>query len=407
MALDQRCEREMDTAQVRALRERASELLRQKAVSDPPAWSRAVAAALCAARMSLTPEHFALVFAFIEKESSFVAHGLLPDQPHALRKIAYPIIDDVFAQDPRAFERLIGKGQASELAPVMLALLRKTGIADAQTARATFDDYYQQYDWHLVRTEWDLEHQFVDDINEIAQTNTAVGFLLRTLFDLRPSIHERLQQRSLFRTVGPLQVSIAFAQRTTAQADTAYTDAQLRKMLYTIEGGVYFGTRRLKGLSAVYRQESSLDASAVQFIAIDYTGGRYRARNAALIDQLSRLGGVPLAQSSRMSSAAEWKLLLALAGELVAAGADLGQADDASAIAQAFQRDFFNRRLEQSKLYSYVKTEYSRRFGEAPAYASLPDTCRHSYKGGYVCLDSAARRIGAMFEENCAALGCS
>jgi hypothetical protein len=405
-AIDQRCEQQIETVEVRALRARASRLLNSKSVSEPDAWCRAVAKALCATDMPLTPEHFALILAFIEKESSFVAHGLLPEQPHPLKKIAYRVIDDVFRENTQSFERIFGKGGTAKVVSVILDLLKKIEVFSSDIAKRKFDEYYEKYEWNRVRTEWDVENQVVDDVFRIADSPTPVGLLLRTLFDLKPRIQEPLRRRSLFRTVGPLQVPVGDALRIASEDGLTYDKAQIRHILYSIRGGVYFGVRRLQSIAEIYLSHSELNAKVAGFIAIDYTAFRYLARNSALIKQFSRLSGMRIPIHTDLFTKKVENALLPLAAAMLATSDSSQNTVSPIDIVKKFRRESLGLDIEQNALYAYIKAQYQSQFNEKPGYAAIPNKCTRSYKGGDICLSGVAHSVSEKFDGYCAAIGC-
>jgi len=407
-----RCTPWPTTAALQPLRARAIGLLGQRGIREPEAWTDAVLVALCAAQLPASAENVSLVFALIERESSFHPHGLLPNAPGAWRKLAYRAIDDLLAAELRDFERLLGREAAGRFVGHAMGALREVGLLDRERLRRSFDRHDERFGWsRRVFTEWDVEHFVARDLLTLADEVTPLGLLLRGALAWEPRWRELLGDGRLFRSVGPLQVQPEAAVDIAAEDHIALDLARARALLYTVQGGVYFGVRQLKPVIAAYTAERALTESSAGFVAADWRQGFvFACRDAALVTQIARLAGRSLPPDTSLSSPPVRALLLSLGATLAtppgasapgAAGADHAAAVDALLAAAGSPA------LGQVPLYGRLRAAYRSRFGVEPASAVVPDLQYASAKTGRYRLRDVVDDTRRRFVANCARLGCA
>lgn len=222
---------------------------------DRPAWGAAVHAALGAAGQPRDAHHACMVLAVIEQESGYEADPVVPGLGAAARR----------ALDDSARERLGRFGPA-----VVGQVLDTRATPDGPTFGARLAE---------VRTERELDLLFRDMVAHFAGRAPGLSRAVRTLF---PAVEERINP---VRTAGSMQVAVAWVQEHPAAAGE--TPAVLRDTLYTRDGGVLWGTRRLFAHGG--------DEIAPLHRFADYNAGLYASRNAAFQEALAGLSGEALA----------------------------------------------------------------------------------------------------------------
>jgi hypothetical protein len=225
-----------------AARARIAALL-PASVSDRAGWAADVQAAFAALGIAPETSNICAVIAVTGQESSFEADPSVPDLPRIARE---------------EIDRRAGRLGIPALA-VHVALRIPSG--DGRS-------YGERID--AARTERDLSEIFDGFIGEIP--------LGRRLFGgLNP-----------VRTGGPMQVSVAFAERQAQSGGYPYPVAgSIRDEVLTRRGGLYFGIAHLLDYPAAY------DDLLYRFA--DFNAGRWASRNAAFQDAVSRASGIPLA----------------------------------------------------------------------------------------------------------------
>jgi hypothetical protein len=120
-----------------------------------------------------------------------------------------------------------------------------------------------------------------------ARTEKELSMLFEQLIDAVPLGHRLLANANPVRTGGPMQVSIAFAERHADNGGYPYpVEGSIRHEVFTRRGGMYFGIAHLLGYPAPYPKPLYRFA--------DFNAGHYASRNAAFQHAVSVATGIPL-----------------------------------------------------------------------------------------------------------------
>jgi hypothetical protein len=213
-------------------------------VPDRAGWAVDLYAAFAALNVDPSPSNLCAALAVAEQESGFRVDPAVPNLP----KIAWDEID-------RRAERL---GVPKLLVHGALQLSSPNGKS-----------YSERLD--TVKTEKDLSEIFEDFIGMVPMGR-------RLFAGLNP-----------VRTAGPMQVSIAFAERQVKDKPYPYPmeGSSIRHEVFSRRGGLYFGVAHLLDYPAPY------DRPLYRFA--DFNAGRYASRNAAFQNAASLASGIPLA----------------------------------------------------------------------------------------------------------------
>lgn len=228
---------------VRAVHGRALlESLIPASVTDRAGWTLDIYAALSAMDIPQTAETFCAVIATTEQESDFRADPSVPGLPD----IAWREID-------KQSERI---GMPKLVVQKALKLQSSDGKS-----------YSERLD--TVQTERQLSELFEDFIGRVPMG--------KTFFAARNPV----------RTGGPMQVSVAFAEKYAASKNYPYPVAgSIRHEVFTRRGGIYFGIAHLLDYPASY------DSPIYRFA--DYNAGQYSSRNAAFQNAVTLASGTAL-----------------------------------------------------------------------------------------------------------------
>ncbi|MEO5560199.1 MAG: DUF1615 domain-containing protein [Dokdonella sp.] len=206
-------------------------------------WATDIYAAFAALDIDPTAQNLCATLAVTEQESTFTTNPLVP----GLGKTARAEID-----------------RRAEQHHVPLFLVAGAMRMSSSNGKR----YGDRID--AVRTEQDLSRIYEDLISKVP--------LGKRLFaDSNP-----------VRTAGPMQVSVAFAERQVQEHPYPYPiDDSIRHEVFTRRGGMYFGIAHLLGYPTDYTQPLYRFA--------DFNAGHYASRNAAFQNAVSLASGIPLA----------------------------------------------------------------------------------------------------------------
>jgi hypothetical protein len=212
-------------------------------VANTDGWAIDIYAAFESLGIPVTTEHICGVLAVIEQETTFQVDPAVPGLPAIARREI----------DARAASHHIPKFLVS----AALELRSPNGLS-----------YAERLD--RARTEQDLSELFEDFIRGVPLGERLFG-------DLNP-----------VRTGGPMQVSIAFAERQAKERRYPYPmTGTVRTEVFTRRGGLYFGIAHLLDYAAPY------DDMLYRFA--DFNAGHLASRNAAFQNAVNITSGKRLA----------------------------------------------------------------------------------------------------------------
>ena len=219
-------------------------VVRQKmpaSVKDRDAWAQSLAKTFASQKLAPTEENICSVLAVAQQESNYQADPAVP----GLNKIAWQEID-----------------RRAEKMHIPVFLVHTALKINSPNGKS----YSERLD--SVKTEKQLSAIFDDFIGMVPMGQKLFG-------SLNP-VH----------TGGPMQVSIAFAE----QHQNNYPwkmDGTVRQEVFTLRGGLWFGTYHLLNYPANY--------TAPIYRFADFNAGWYASRNAAFQYAVSKATGVKLA----------------------------------------------------------------------------------------------------------------
>lgn len=403
----------MAEGDIAALHGRLSDLLPAKRVRDAGAWAGAILGAMCAVELPLTPEVAALLLAKVEQESSFDARGVLPNQPDPFRKLAYRMIDDILTGNAPDLAKVLGAERTARVIGVIVDTLRWAGVLDRQHLRAMFDGYHVRFGWERVTTEWHIEHVVARDVLTLAEESTPAGLALRAVLALMPEWRTRLASGAVLGTIGPLQVGVGRALRAAVEDGHEIVETEMRRLLYTVDGGIYYGVRGLRPHILANIDLGPLSPEIAGFVLADRATAPFASRNAAVLFQVSRLVGKPLPPDASLRSDAVRRLLLGLEHKLVDASIAPGRraegplTRDYAGAVENFSAATNSRRLVRTPLYAAIRQAYESAFGEPPPVGLVPQRQFYSAKNGRYSLRALVTQGEQRYMENCKVLGCS
>ncbi|WP_312950283.1 DUF1615 domain-containing protein [Superficieibacter sp.] len=292
-------------------------VVRQKmpaSVKNRDAWAQNIARTFESQKLAPTEENVCSVLAVAQQESNYQADPAVP----GLNKIAWQEI-----------ERRAAKLHIP-------ALLVHTALKMTSPDGKSYSDRLD-----AVRTEKQLSAIFDDLIDTVP--------LGQQLFGSFNPVH----------TGGPMQVSIAFAEAHT-QGYPWKREGTVRQEVFTLRGGLWFGTYHLLNYPASY--------SAPLYRFADFNAGWYASRNAAFQNAVSKASGVKLALDGdliRYDSREAGKTELAI--RKLASQLDMSNSEIRS---QLEKGDAFS--FEKTDLYTGVYKLAEKKSGKALPKEMLP-----------------------------------
>lgn len=283
---------------------------------DKSGWATDITAAFAALGIEPSTQNLCASLAVIEQESTFSVDPAVPN----LGRIARAEIDRRAEQ--HHVPQLLVRGA--------LALKSSNGKSYADRIAA-------------VRSERELSLVYEDLIDRI------------------PLGQRLFAGSNPVRTGGPMQVSVAFAERHAREHPYPYaTQDSIRHELFSRRGGVYFGIAHLLGYPAAY------DRMIYRFA--DFNAGFYASRNAAFQNAVSLASGIPLALDGDLvdyedDEPGATELAVRSLGRQI----DLGDAQIHRALKRGEEADF-----ERSALYERVFTLAERMERKPLPRATMP-----------------------------------
>jgi hypothetical protein len=212
-------------------------------VANADGWALDIYAAFEALGVPASSEHICGALAVTEQETNYQVDPAVPNLPAIARREI----------DARAASNHIPK--------LMVSTALKIRSPDGQTYGERLES---------ARTEQDLSSLFEDFTRSVPLGEKLFG-------DLNP-----------VRTGGPMQVSIAFAERHAQARRYPYPmHGNVRSEVFTRRGGLYFGIAHL------YDYEAPYDLMLYRFA--DFNAGHYASRNAAFQNAVNIVSGKRLA----------------------------------------------------------------------------------------------------------------
>jgi len=292
-------------------------VVRQKmpaSVKDREEWAQSIAKAFESQKLAPTEENVCSVLAVAQQESNYQSDPAVP----GLSKIAWQEIDR--------------RAQSMHIPLFVVHTALKISSPNGKS-------YSERLD--TVKTEKQLSAIFDDFIGMVPMGQTLFG-------SLNP-VH----------TGGPMQVSIAFAEAH-QKGYPWKMDGTVRQEVFSLRGGLWFGTYHLLNYPASY--------SAPLYRFADFNAGWYASRNAAFQSAVSRASGVKLALDGdliRYDSDEAGKTELAV--QKLASKLDMSNREIHQQLQKGDSQDF-----EETALYKGVYRLAEAKTGKALAREILP-----------------------------------
>ena len=216
----------------------------------------------------------------------------------------------------------------------------------------------------------------------------------------------------MLNSVGALQVGPAAAVQLAAADGLVLTELQARALLYTMGGGVYYGVKQLVPNVNANTHRVSLSPAVSAFITADRWLGVLACRDAAVLNQVTRLARRELPPDTHLRAPAVRSLLLSLQGELQPPEQRAAIPGEDAARSHTETVDRFlalanEPQLEQDELYQRIRAAYQRRFRQMPPRGLVLERLHYSAKSGTYRVAQVAADVRQRFERYCARLGCA
>ncbi|HVY82718.1 MAG TPA: DUF1615 domain-containing protein [Steroidobacteraceae bacterium] len=287
-------------------------------VPNRQGWAIDIFAAFEALGVAPTTENICAVLAVAQQESNLQVDPPVPGLPAIARR--------------EIESRAASRGVPKIVVSAALALPSPNGMSYSERLER-------------ARSEKDLSEIFEDFIRMVPLGE-------RLFADLNP-----------VRTGGPMQVSIAFAERHAKEKHYPYpTTGSIRREVFTRRGGLYFGIAHLLDYPASY------DDLLYRFA--DYNAGHYASRNVAFQNAVSIASGTTLALDGdllRHGSDASTPSKTELAVRKLARRIDMSDAQIRSDLEREDDASF-----EKTKVYSRVFALAEKARGRALPRAMVP-----------------------------------
>jgi len=297
-------------------------------VKSPDIWATAIQESLKELGQPVDKEHVCAVIAIIRQESGLTTVPKNSGMPNILRK-------------------KIESSESNELLRFIIQKRLDQNASNGKTFRENIDSVASERDFEL----W---------YNEFTSSVITRPILLALNKDVS----------NLVTTLGSMQVSVKFAEAFSKKPQNV-GHGNIREVLYTCKGGVFYGTAYLLDYQHNYDDW--------KYVFADYNAGRYTSRNAGFQKMLARLshkkidldGDLLSYENGRSSPSVTHQTFIDLLKKN-------GMEFDEKTIQKEFMQE---KRFDFEKTYSYttLSAMHRKKFGYT-IYAVLPEISLHSPK---------------------------
>lgn len=234
--------------------------------SEKASWATAIVEQMSRANIPLTRQNLMIVFATIHHESGFHETGVIRSPEDILdRKI-----QEFKKENPKVYSLM--EDRVTELRAKALTFIKKRRVYNLAHAGKS---YFTERD-----------------------VNLAVDYAMKVYESEAPDVvRELIPKESLNqyrpKTCGSMQMNVkkAIALAREIDGDT-YTEREMRNLLDTRKGGLYYGMLYLKKIIDAHTDYygKEMPADEVRYVFADYNMGVYTTRNAAIQSNVRALG---------------------------------------------------------------------------------------------------------------------